>query len=286
MSKSPASQTARLPRLVVGRSSWLLPLNDYASFELARILIVDEPAERRRLVAELMSVDPCLALWTACAVAHGGTSAPCPSPAAGHSLADQAVAAGSVPCCVMDLAQWFVQQSPHVLRWSDKDLAEAAQPRELRPRWRELAADAVAVASLAADQVADDQVAAEAFLFGLLHNAADWLGSCGPRVSVSKHQLGCLPAWLVTWLRERSRPPRSEPVRHVARAAKLWRESGRRARQVAGIDLTEALLARALAHRRPIGRSQPTFPGSTDGKTLATAAARARFRPDVGAREA
>ena len=66
----------------------------------------------------------------------------------------------------------------------------------------------------------------EAFLLGLLHNAADWLRSCGPRISLARSENGCLPNWLVTVLRQRSRPPRTEPVQQVMRAIALGAKRG------------------------------------------------------------
>ncbi len=253
MSKPPASQIPRLPRLRAGSSSWRLPLCDYATFELVRVLLIGDPAERDTLVAELMSVDPSLTLWAACAAgtwsgtvagSSAGTVAAAVDAAAGNVTPGNPGPSGGGPRCVMDLAQWFARHALQLLHWSPAELAEPPAARDVPVRWRELAADAVAVATLAADAVADDAVAAEAFLFGLLHNAPEWLRSCGPRVSVTRQQPGCLPDWLVQLLRERARPARRATVQQVARATKLWRESGRRGRRVADIDVTEALLAR------------------------------------------
>ncbi|MFW6169399.1 MAG: sensor histidine kinase [Planctomycetota bacterium] len=229
MSTPVASPVPRLPRLLAGHSAWHLPLNDYAAFELARLLVVEEVDEREALVAQLMSVDPSVTLWTACA-------------AAGHG--EGGLPPDSEPCCVVDLASWLARAAPRCFHWSADELAEPSTDPVHRTRWGELAADAVAVGNLAANPIADDDVAAEAFLCGLLYNAADWLRSCGPRISIPKQQHGCLPPWLVKRLRERSRPPRSEPMQHVLRAAKAWRESGRRTRQVAGLELTDAFRAR------------------------------------------
>ncbi len=248
MSKPPATQTPRLPRLSTGSSSWRLPLNDYATFELVRVLLLNEPVERETLVAELMSVDPALTLWVACAAGMSSGVAAAPPAGANAGSTEGTVGSPAVgdpfPRCVLDLARWFARHALQLLQWSAAELAEPRAERDMRVRWRELAADAVAVATLAADQVADDAVAAEAFLFGLLHNAPEWLRSCGPRVSVTRQQPGCLPGWLAELLRERSRPARRSTVQHVARATKLWRESSRRGRRVADIDVTEALLAR------------------------------------------
>ncbi len=247
MSKPSASCIPRLPRLRADSSTWRLPLNEYATNELVRVLLIDDLVEREAVVADLMSVDPSLTLWAACAAVGGSgameisTHATVSASAAGSG--DRAAGGFLAPRCVMDLAQWFARHVLQLLHWRGSDDRELPS-RDLRARWRELAADAVAVATLAADRAQDDSAAAEAFLFGLLYNAPQWLGSCGPRVTVSRQQTGCLPDWLVELLRERSRPARREAVQDVARAAKLWRESGRRGRRVAEIDVTEALMAR------------------------------------------
>lgn len=229
MSAPVASPVARLPRLVAGQSSWSLPLNDYAVLELARLLVLDEVEEREALAAQLMSVDPAVTLWVACAASSAG---------------EVGWEADTGPSCVVDLAVWLARFAERCLSWSAGDTTESRAEPASRARWGELAADAVAVGNLAAGPIADDDVAAEAFLLGLLHNAADWLRTCGPRVSIAKQQSGCLPGWLVTRLRERSRSSRSEPMRHVVRAAQVWRESGRQSRQLEGIELGDAFRAR------------------------------------------
>lgn len=231
---STAHHVVRLPCLVAGSARWYLPLSDDAALQLARVSLSDEVATRETLIAQLMSIDPAVTLWSACMAAsgRGGSSA------------------GSSPRCVMALAQWLARHAARFLHWSPEELAEAAGRTDHRKRWGELAGDAVAVASLAADPIADDVLAAEVFLMGLLHNAADWLRLCGPRVSLAKEQTGCLPAWLVARLRQRSRGPRGEVMRHVVEAARVWRDAGRRGRQVRGVDVSEALVARRRWHPR------------------------------------
>jgi len=227
-SKSTASHAVRLPRLVTDSRAWSLPLNDDAVRELAQVMVMDQVSRRETSIAQLMSIDPAVTLWSACvaATARGGTTA------------------GVSPRCVMELAQWLARHALRILHWTSAELSAAAPLSDQRKRWGELAADAVAVAHLAADPIADDAVAAEAFLIGLLHNAPDWLRACGPRVSISKQQYGCLPGWLVSRLRERSRGPRGDVMRHVMEAARAWRDSGRRHRQVQGVDVSDALWAR------------------------------------------
>ena len=76
MSKPTASQIPRLPRLAAGTSVWRLPLNDHAVFELTRLMVLDAPVERETLVANLMSVDPAVTLWTACIWSRQGGAQP------------------------------------------------------------------------------------------------------------------------------------------------------------------------------------------------------------------
>jgi signal transduction histidine kinase len=81
-------------------------------------------------------------------------------------------------------------------------------------------------------------------LLGLLHNAADWLRSCGPRISIAKSDSGCLPAWLVALLRDRSRSSRHETVQLVMQSASAWRDAGRRGRRIGRVDLLDVIVAR------------------------------------------
>jgi signal transduction histidine kinase len=130
------------------------------------------------------------------------------------------------------------------LTWSADDVLHEGLPRDMPSRWRELSADSIAVANLAADQAADDARAAEAFLLGILHNAADWLRSCGPRISLAKPESGCLPDWLLTLLRERSRSSRHETAQLVMQGVSMWRDAGRRGRRIGSVDLVDTVLAR------------------------------------------
>jgi signal transduction histidine kinase len=192
--------------------------------ELTRLLLLDGVDEITAATADLMSLDPSFALWVACATRDQNNDP---------------------PRCVVELARRFAVHGARILQWpSNGDSVVPPSDRDVRPRWREMTADAMAVAALAADLAEDDSVAARSYLFGLLHNATDWLRSCGPRVSPTRHQNGCLPAWLIQLLVERSRGSRSEPVRLVIRAGALWREAGRRGTQVAGVDLSDVRLVR------------------------------------------
>jgi signal transduction histidine kinase len=160
---------------------------------------------------------------------------------------------------VLDLAVWLSRHVLQVLQWLGEEGVERSGPRDRRLRWRELSADSIAVAHVAAAEIDDDGAAAETYLFGLLHNAVDWLRTCGPRISVAKPPSGCLPSWLAAELRQRSRAARTDCMRRVMKAVRLWRESGRRGPQVAGVDLADV----ALARRR--WRAMRDAPDAADG---------------------
>ncbi len=184
----------------------------------ARLLVVESGAERTSGLAELMAIDPALVLWTVCRAGRWGASP---------------------PQCVVEVAHWLGQHAADVLQWSETELENGPEAAKLPARWRDLTVDAVAVANLAADMAEDDTAAAHAFLFGLLHNAVEWLRSCGDKVLLSEADRSCLPSWLVERLRERSRSRRSEAVNVVLRAKGKWREAGRRVERVEATNLAE-----------------------------------------------
>ena len=208
----------RYPRLNADSSSWRLPMIEPVESELARLLGCGTPADRASGLAELMAVDPPLVLWAVCRAERWKTTA---------------------PKCVVEVAQWFEQSSRQVLQWgTEEDSGEPAATKS-RSRWRDLTVDAVAVANLAGDLAENDSAAASAFLFGLVHNAVDWLRSCGDKVLLSEANKSCLPAWLVRMLRDRSRSSGCEAVQLVLKAKALWRESGRRVERVTATNLAE-----------------------------------------------
>ncbi len=215
----------RLPRLVAELGEWRLPLADHVSRELVRILTVDSPVRAAEATAELMAVDPAFALWLACTADRWQTSPP-------H--------------CVSELAAWFARYAVDVLRWTGEEpLADRAnalpsRTRGLTARWRELSVNSIAVATIASDLAANDIEAAESFLFGLLHNALDWLRTAGPRVALADVERSCLPAWLATLLRQRStKQPRSAVAEHVARAVAVWRKAEHNIDRVPDSDLND-----------------------------------------------
>ncbi len=219
MSKAPAKSPARLPRLVDGAAQWSLPLSVYAAIELARIVLLDDLSLRETRLASLMADDAAFTLWAACV-----SRSACVSPSA-----------LSNPTSVQQLAQWL---SPHlvvVLAW-DSD-GDGSRLRETQSRWRELAADSVAVAHLAADSTGHERVSDEAYLAGLLYNAPEWLRSCGPRPALTGSAPNCLPTWLVEQLADRGRATRTRLGQRLQDAVTLWRQADRRAYRVGTIDL-------------------------------------------------
>ncbi|MCU0959128.1 MAG: HAMP domain-containing histidine kinase [Pirellulaceae bacterium] len=217
MNRAPAHDWARLPRLGCGPSGWRLPLSDCAALELAQVLVLDTRGVQLRRLRQLLAEDPPLALWTVCR--------------AGRESAWQ-------PRSLEDVATWLADHVSQALQWTSLDAVSPDRVRRAVPvRWRELAADSVAVAHLAAHQASDAPQAAEAYLLGMLHNTVAWLHSCGPRISPRKSDAGCLPGWLAGLLREKSRSAGLESVPAVARGIALWRAAGRRGRRVGPVDL-------------------------------------------------
>jgi signal transduction histidine kinase len=215
--------------------------------ELARELVAASPDTRAQRLRKLLAEDPPLALWTVCCAGRESTWQ---------------------PRSVDELATWLADHLVRALQWTNRDAVCSDRAPEVVPdRWRELAADSVAVAHLAASQVADNRQAAEVFLLGMLHNAVEWLRSCGPRVSPLKPDAGCLPAWLAALLRDRSRTAGLESLPAVAQGVALWRAAGRRGRRVGQVDLSVvARVRRKWQPGRPNDREAAQFlPKLTEG---------------------
>lgn len=188
------------------------------------------PTQLQRL-QQLMAQEPPLALWAVCIAGRSGDWHP-------RSLED--------------VSAWLAGCWPEVLEWSRRDTGTAQSvPRAVPLRWRELAADSVAVAHLAANQAATRPAASEAFLLGLLHNSVDWLRSCGPRASPLRPDAGCLPAWLAALLRGSPRTAPWAAVPAVAQGVALWRTADRHARRAGTVDLRS--VARARRRWRAVG---------------------------------
>ncbi len=100
-----------------------------------------------------------------------------------------------------------------MLAWDDDDNAAQfpCDPTQ-RQRWAELAQQSVVASRLAASRAGDGKSSRLAVL-GSLHNAAAWLASCGPArgSSAAAQYPGCLPEWLVEWLRGLTGQPPSDP---------------------------------------------------------------------------
>ncbi len=233
----------RFPRLTADAGAWRLPLADHVSRELARILVVDNPPDAVVSVAELMSVAPAFTLWTACIAGQ-------------HQVAP--------PRCVSELAYWFIQHGLTCLHWSAADQAVdesspgRGKPRSIRARWRDLASHGVAVAAIASDLADDDVQAAESFLFGLLHNALDWLRTCGPRVVLADAPRSCLPDWLIDLLRQRAKPPRQDAVQYVVQAVAAWRQADQESARVGDVDLEDVVRVRRWWQAPPAPSVKPT----------------------------
>ncbi len=252
MTKQPSVSPQRLPGLTVGGRTWLLPITDFGATELGRILLLDGPDQQIQALAELMAVEPSLTLWVACRAGSWG---------------------GECPRCVASFAGWLTRQLDQVLHWDPERTVPKEVPRTSLNRWRELSANSVAVANLAAEQMDDDSLAAESFLMGLLHNAVQWCSSAGARIAVSQKDDGCLPVWLGDWLRARTGRPRSETAKAVSRANKMWRDSGRRVTELAGVRLSDL---------GPLRRRWQTMTAAADD--LSTLRQESRLLPVLAAR--
>lgn len=202
-----------MPRLVDGAAQWSLPLSAHAATELVRIVLLDDLSLRETRLASLLADDASLTLWAACAARSG-------------SLA---------PATLQQLARWLSPQLVTVLNW-DRD-GDTARLRDAPSRWRELAADSVAVAHLAVDSNGSDRAADEVYLAGLLYNAPEWLRSCGPRPVLTGSASHCLPTWLIEQLADRGRATRSRLGQRLQDAVTLWRQAERRTYRVGTTDL-------------------------------------------------
>lgn len=260
----PAANVARFPALTTPLGSWRLPLADHVGWELLRILTRAGRDDRTQALAELMALDPAFVLWVVC----------------------QADCCGSAePRSVIDLAEWFVRTGWQYLTLGASGTEspsgkKGATRRALRTRCQELSASGVAVATIASDLAAGDLAAAESFLFGLLHNALDWLRAVGTRVPVADADASCLPEWLVARLRQRSKGGRDAVGDNVARAVALWRHADHDAERVGATDLTDVRRVRHLwrASGTPPGAQAAALLPVLLGKLLRLEQLECRFR--------
>jgi len=181
----------RLPSLTTDRLDWHLPLSALGTSDLLRCLLIDDLEQARSESAELLSVEPALLLWCICRSPHWRSAS---------------------PLGLQDVANWLVSHGLAVLDWQDHDRAALAlcEPAQLR-HWAELACQSIVASRLASG--GRDGGSLQLTLLGSLHNAADWLASAGPAVDVSAtaDQPGCLPEWLVEWLRDLAAQPPADP---------------------------------------------------------------------------
>ena len=196
-----------LPSLSAGQSVWRLPLADWSAALLAEALLVEEVDERRRLMAAVLADDPALALWTICRAEQLGSATVVQTVSvAGHWLSGR----------LLDALADCDERPPEPPVVASTDIR----------RWTELTAGGVATAH-AATLLADAHQpvdTAQACLLGLVHAAADWLGSVGPPVSLEDcgAAAACLPKWLVASLKQiRDEPVGLSPATVVAEARQL-----------------------------------------------------------------
>jgi hypothetical protein len=159
----------RLPALVAGSHRGVLPMADGSAAALVEVLLADEHSTAVARLAEAISVDPPLALWSVAMATGDGT----PPEDVGH------------------LAAWLVERAPRVLRWDPKQerplyVADAAETTLYAGRVAEVL-EVAGLAALAA-RSEGDEAADRAFLDGLLHEAPRWFMLSGRRSLKSASQ--------------------------------------------------------------------------------------------------
>ena len=146
-----------LPPLFSGACWCALPLADRSAAALAEFLLSDKAEHSRNRLAESLSEDPVLLLWTVCVARR-------------HE--------GFHPQTVADVSDWLAGHIYDVLSWPvDEPIIEFSSSRQA---WAERVAKAYQVAELAARLAAENGTAAvdKARFRGLLCDAGDWLADC------------------------------------------------------------------------------------------------------------
>ncbi|NQT17189.1 MAG: hypothetical protein HQ582_30830, partial [Planctomycetes bacterium] len=164
-----------LPPLAAGPSPPILPMADRSAVALMDVILADDAAPTDSL-SEQLAVDPPLVLWAVCTAAS---------------------ADGFRPRSIDDVSAWLGQHLLEVLRWDDPDRkAFGAPPGPEADRCADQVAYVLQVAELAAllAAAADQTMAEEAFLLGMLHDAADW--PTLNALDASRPLSACLPQWL------------------------------------------------------------------------------------------
>ena len=150
-----------LPALAAGPGNWVLPISDRSAEILVELVLTADPAEAVSLLAEALAADPPLAIWCGCRAGEG-----------------------LLPQSLQDLARWLYEHALEVLPAAEGQPADF-DPIQLRraDRYADLVAESLQVANLAAMLAeADGQPTAEnAYLAGLVANAADWIVASGRR---------------------------------------------------------------------------------------------------------
>jgi signal transduction histidine kinase len=227
----------RLPALIADHLHWLLPLSDDGVCGLLGGLLADELDLAASQFTALLADEPALLLWSVC-------RSPCWQTEPPNDLREVAV--------------WLAQHGLNVLHWEDgcAPAACVCSAPQLQ-QWAELAGAAVAVSRLAGKSTGDG-ASAWPSLFGLLHNARDWLATSEPALETADvpRDEACLtgtlesmdggrvafrsakgrsfaerkatlvgppmPSWLVQWWDDLASPPPRDPtVMAVARAAEI-----------------------------------------------------------------
>ncbi len=173
-----------LPSLNTDRGVWRLPLADDVAAQSMAALLCADVLQRQRQWLDVLKHDPALALWAVCRARHW-PDAPMRS--------------------VADIAVWLSESALHVLQWSDTELSQQPVVDEpLLARWQQLRQRGVTTARSASQLAGQTPEAEQAYLWGLLHGALEWLASSGPTVTMDECESGvsCLPQWLATGLRE------------------------------------------------------------------------------------
>jgi hypothetical protein len=235
----------RLPSLIADRLQWQLPLSDDGVCGLLGGLLADDLDQATSRFTELLADEPSLLLWSVCRsprwqadppkglrevalwlaqhglnVLHwdeGGPSAVSDSSLQLHKWAE--LAGHSVAVSRLAAAQ-HREPSSTMETPNARDRAEVPHCLTLPSSVTELQHGP----SSTAFGTAGDETSAWPSLFGLLHNAREWLATCGPAPGVTDtlQEVTCLPSWLVQWLDDlESQAPRDPTVIAVAQAAAL-----------------------------------------------------------------
>ncbi len=196
--------------------SWRLPLSDSTALRLAELMLCEGDDQRQSLLADLIAVDPALAVWLVGLQQAGGDD-------------------GRGPETICQLAHRFAGKLTDILSGSQQDSAAAG--KNDRARWADLTARSLQVATLAKSLAQSDEPAADsakAYFFGLLHAVTEWLErSTSDAVSAAQITDGVhpprgdrLPGHLTDVLsRIASRSSEDPAVACVARAIRLLDES-------------------------------------------------------------